>query len=420
MNRKDAVCFLRDRPADFGKMVGFTKLKDLHNDWIRDMTLGQKDETLQAHRGSYKTTCVSLALAIICILHPNDRSMFMRKTDNDVKEIITQAAKILLDPHTQYIAGVIYGVQLKLTAQSATEISTNLTNDIRGTKQLVGMGVWASLTGKHYDRIFTDDIINLQDRISKAERDHTKIVYQELQNIRNPGGRIFNSGTPWHKEDAFTIMPKATQYDCHTTGLLTKEELADIKSRMLPSLFAANYELRHIASEDVIFTEPQTGAEPHMAEQGITHIDAAYGGSDYTALTIANRHDKKIYIYGRLWRKGIEEQIDTIIALRKGFNSGQIYCEDNADKGFLAKDLRKKGERVTLYHESMNKYLKITSYLKFEWQNVIFVKGTDAEYINQICDYNENAEHDDAPDSAASVVRIYANKSTTQYKPLWN
>ena len=58
-----------------------------------------------------------------------------------------------------------------------------------------------------------------------------------------------------------------------------------------------------------------------------------------------------------------------------------------------------------MYHEDMNKYLKITSYLKGAWQDVIFVAGTDKEYINQVCDYNENADHDDAPDSLASIIR---------------
>lgn len=420
MNRQEAVNFLLERPADFGRLVGFTKLGDLHNGWIQDMVRGQDDETLQAHRGSYKTTCVSIALADIIILLPNLRSMFQRKTDNDVKEVIKQASKILQDPHTQYITQCIYGVPVKLTTQSATEISTNLTNDIRGTSQLVGVGIGASLTGKHFDRIFTDDIVNLNDRISKAERDRTKMVYQELQNIKNRGGRIFNTGTPWHKEDCFTLMPNARKYDCYSTGLIDKKELEEIKSRMAPSLFAANYELKHIASEDVIFTDPQTGAEPYLAEQGITHVDAAYGGSDFTALTIANRKDGKIYIYGRIWQKGIEDVEDKIIELHHAFNSGKIYCEDNGDKGFLAKELRKRGERVTVYHEGMNKYVKITSYLKFKWQEIYFVRGTDEEYINQICDYNENAEHDDAPDSAASIVRIFSNKSEQQYRPLWN
>jgi len=37
---------------------------------------------------------------------------------------------------------------------------------------------------------------------------------------------------------------------------------------------------------------------------------------------------------------------------------------------------------------------------------VVFVQGTDQEYIDQILDYNEYAEHDDAPDSLACMLRI--------------
>lgn len=420
MDRQTAVRFLLESPVKFARLLGFDKLTDLHNEWMIDMVRAPDDETLQAHRGSYKTTCVSFALALDIILLPNIRSMFMRKTDTDVKEVIKQVQKILQDPHTQYFTQCIYGVPVKLTAQSATEVNTNLTTDIKGTSQLLGLGTGASITGKHFDRIFTDDIVNINDRISKAERDRTKLIYQELQNIKNRGGKIFNTGTPWHKEDCFTLMPNIRKYDINSTGLITAEEQAKIKRQMLPSLYAANYELRHIASEDVIFTEPRTGEDPGKAEQGITHIDAAYGGSDYTALTIIKRSGGKFYVYGRAWRKGIEELEDEIIRLHRAFNSGRIYCEDNADKGFLARDLRKKGERVTIYHESMNKFVKITSYLKAAWENVYFVNGTDADYINLICDYNENAEHDDAPDSLASAIRIYSNKTESEYKPLWN
>lgn len=93
--------------------------------------------------------------------------------------------------------------------------------------------------------------------------------------------------------------------------------------------------------------------------------------------------------------------------------ASKIYCEDNGDKGYLCKELRAKGERVVRYHEDTNKYIKITSYLKAVWPDVIFVEGTDPEYINEICDYNENAEHDDAPDSAASSVRVLWSKKTS-------
>ena len=406
MTREQAVKFLITKPASFGRLVGFTKLTDLHNAWILDMLKGEGDRTLQAHRASYKTTCVSIALALIIILLPNKRTLFLRKTDADIKEIIKQVQKILKDPHTQYFVQCIYGVNLKLTVESATEINTNLTTDIRGTSQLVGMGCGSSITGKHFDRIFTDDIVNVNDRVSKAERDRTKLVYQELQNIKNRDGRIFNTGTPWCKDDCFTIMPEAEKFDCYSTGLISDEQLEVIKKSMTRSLFAANYELRHIAAEDVIFDNPQTGADPSLVEQGECHIDAAYGGEDYTAFTICRKKDGKYYVYGRCWRKHIDDVQDEIISLRKAFNAGRIHCENNGDKGYLGKALRQKGERVNIYRENMNKFLKITSYLKAEWNNVVFVAGTDQEYINQICDYNEHCEHDDAADSLASIVRI--------------
>ena len=118
-----------------------------------------------------------------------------------------------------------------------------------------------------------------------------------------------------------------------------------------------------------------------------------------------------IYVYGRLWRKHIDDVLDEICEIHHSFLGGKIYCEENGDKGYLGKDLRKRGERVVIYSEHMNKYVKITSHLKFEWANVIFVKGTDSEYINQICDFNDDAEHDDAPDSLASIIRAIPNKT---------
>ena len=415
MDRRKAVEFLITKPASFGRLVGFTKLTDLHNAWILDMLKGEGDRTLQAHRASYKTTCVSIALALIIILLPNKRTLFLRKTDTDIKEIIKQVQKILKDPHTQYFVQCIYGVNLKLTVESATEINTNLTTDIRGTSQLVGMGCGSSITGKHFDRIFTDDIVNINDRVSKAERDRTKLVYQELQNIKNRDGRIFNTGTPWHKDDCFAIMPEAEKFDCYTTGLISDEQLEVIKKSMTRSLFAANYELRHIAAEDVIFDNPQTGADPSLVEQGDCHIDAAYGGEDFSAFTIVKKQGNIFYVYGRLWQKNIDDCLDEIQRLRAQFNAGKIYCEDNGDKGYLAKELRNRGERAIIYHENMHKFIKITTYLKAEWENVKFVAGTDKAFIDQICDYNENADHDDAPDSLASQIRRLWKKKESDY-----
>lgn len=424
MTREQAVNFLLNNPVKFAHSLGFTKLRDLHNEWIKDMVRGREDKTLQASRGTYKTTCVSVALSLIILLLPNLRTMFQRKTDADVKEVIKQVQKILKDDHTQYFCQSIYGVNLFLSVGSATEVSTNLITDLKGTNQLVGMGTNSSITGKHFDRIFTDDIVNVQDRISRAERERTKLVYQELQNIKNRGGRIYNTGTPWHAEDCFSIMPKAERFDCYhpeIKKIITPKELESIKENMVPSLFAANYELRFVASEDVIFTDPLIGADPAIVEQGIMHLDAAFYGEDYTAWGVMKKAGGKYYLYGKMRRKHVEECYSDIVADYERFHCGRLYAEDNADKGFVTRDLRKLGCRTSSYTETQNKYLKIVTYLKAIWKDLIFVDGTDEEYIDQICDYYEDAEHDDAPDDAASLARLLYRRtdSDREYKPIF-
>ena len=345
----------------------------------------------------------------------------MRKTDADVKEVIRQVQKILLDEHTQYIVNCIYGVNLRLTVQSATEINTNLSSDNKGVNQLVGMGTGGSITGKHFDRIFTDDIVNVQDRISKAERDRTKTIYQELQNIKNRDGKIFNTGTPWHVDDCFIIMPEADRFDCYhpeIKKIISDEQLEVIRQSMAPSLFAANYELRHIAAENALFeTAPQFFDQPELLRDGISHIDAAYGGEDYTAFTCGKRIGDKLYLYGKMWHNHVDTVLDRILADVERLACMPIYCENNADKGFLVKEIHRKNDAISArtYHEKENKYQKISQYLRKWWNNIVWLEGTDREYLAQIMDYTEDAEHDDAPDSAACIARIFDRRNNESY-----
>lgn len=434
MTRNEVIRFLVRTPYKFGHMVGFTKLSQIHNGWMRHMISDAGDYTLQGHRGSYKTACLSVVLVILMLLHPNRRILFVRKTDEDVKEIIDQVRKILQMPKVQYLVQVIYSVNLRLLTDNATEISTNLVTDTRGTSQLVGMGIGGSITGKHFEYIFTDDIINVKDRKSKAERERTKLIYQELLNIINKGGRIINTGTPWHPEDAFTLMPEPEKWDCYSTGILTDAEIEGKRQSMAPSLFAANYELQHIAAEDALFTTPPVFATDEMARQllgkkdarvtdlirdGIAHIDAAYGGEDNTAFTCGNRVKDKLVMYGRMWHAHVDTVLDAALADARQLMCAPVWTETNGDKGFLAKEIAAKGYSARKYTEHENKYLKISSFLRKWWPNILWLPGTDRDYLTQIQGYTEDAEHDDAPDSAAVICRIYDRRSG-EYTSLFN
>ncbi len=175
---------------------------------------------------------------------------------------------------------------------------------------------------------------------------------------------------------------------------------------MSPSLFAANYELKHIASEEAFFETPPVFTEDvTVFRDGISHIDAAYGGSDYTAFTCAAKRDGKIYLYGRLWHAHVNKVIDECIAEADRLKCWPLYCEDNGDKGYLYKEIRERDRWASRYTEHQNKIIKISTYLRKWWSNIVFLHGTDPDYINQIMDYTEQAEHDDAPDSAACCCR---------------
>lgn len=406
-SRKQAVLdLLWNEPYKIGHWVGFKDLTTLHNEWLRSFLYADADQTLLAHRGSYKTTDLSLFLAIHTVIKPNENVMFFRKTDDDVTEVLTQSQKILKSGAMQSVVRDLYGTELDLIKENNSEIHTNLCTSTKGVSQVVGLGIGTSITGKHADIVVTDDIVNLKDRISKAERERTKIQYMELQNICNRGGRFINTGTPWHKEDAISIMPNVRKYDCYSTGLIKRDKLEELRQSMSDSLFAANYELKHIADKDAMFKEPKFTKEKELIYNGVAHIDAAYDGADGTAYTIFHKiSDGRIIGFGKRWDKHVDDCLSEIGVYHKMFRAGSISCEKNADKGYLAKELRGLGYSVNPYDESMNKFVKISTYLRSNWKNIIWLEDTDPEYINEILDYSEHAEHDDSPDSAASLLR---------------
>lgn len=417
-SRKQAVLdLLWNEPYKIGHWVGFKDLTTLHNEWLRSFLYATADQTLLAHRGSYKTTDLSLFLALHVVIKPNENVMFFRKTDDDVTEVLNQSQKILKSGAIQKIVRELYGADLELLKENTSEIHTNLCTSTRGVSQVVGLGIGTSITGKHADIVVTDDIVNLKDRISKAEREKTKIQYMELQNICNRGGRFINTGTPWHKEDAISIMPNVKKYDCYSTGLITRGKLEELRQSMSDSLFAANYELKHIADKDAMFKEPKFTREAELIYGGAAHIDAAYDGADGTAYTIMKKlPDGRIIGFGKRWDRHVDDCLNEIGVYHKLFRAGSISCEKNADKGYLAKELRGLGYHVDSYSESMNKFVKISTHLRSNWKQIVWLEDTDPEYINEILDYSEFAEHDDSPDSAASLLRKMNTKA--RYNPV--
>ena len=110
-----AVKTLLKNPEIIGKAVGFKDLTKMHGDWIHQMVYGKGDYTLQAHRGSYKSSCLAVAIAMMMVIYPKRNIIFLRKTDDDVAEMMRMVAKILKSEMFQNLAFRLYGTELTLT-----------------------------------------------------------------------------------------------------------------------------------------------------------------------------------------------------------------------------------------------------------------------------------------------------------------
>lgn len=175
------------------------------------------------------------------------------------------------------------------------------------------------------------------------------------------------------------------------------------------------------ASEGALFTTyPEYTDDESLLYDGIAHIDAAYGGSDGTAFTCAKKtvteDGVKIYMFGKLRNQHIDTLMDVFMDDMNRFRCSPVYMERNADKGFVGREFHRKGQLVRLYDEHENKFKKIATFLRKWWPSIVFLKGTDKKYIEQIMAYNEGAEHDDAPDSAACICRVLDNRSGIPYQ----
>ena len=413
---------IKNESHKIGHLAGFKKLTPLHHEWIKKMLMNKGTYVLKAHRGAFKSSCIVIFIALKMVLCPNETMIFVRKTDDDVKEIVEKVKTILQTPVFQELVRVLYNKKLEFKKATAFEVDTNLRTEMGGAGQLLAIGLKGSLTGKHADGIIVDDICNTKDRESRSERELTKRVWYELNsNIKNPTGWVLSTGTTWHPDDVFSVMPPAEIYTCYDTGLLTDEQIQVIKDNMPPALFAANYELRFVASDDCMFTTPNMVDEKDyydeenkvtyldLLKNGICFLDAGYGGGDYTAFFTMNKiKNTSDYIaYGRCWRKHVNDCIPEIENLIKKYHLGTLRLENNGDKGYLAREFKYRGIRVATYHERMNKYTKISTYLYRLWKNIKWTKQTDEIFIGQILDYTETAEHDDCADIAANGCRFY-------------
>ena len=96
---KAIVKNIKTKPYKIAQAVGFNDVVQYpHNEWMQNIIFGKGDYTLMAHRGSYKSSCLSVCIALIMLINPTINILFLRKTDTDVSEMISMVGKAIKSP----------------------------------------------------------------------------------------------------------------------------------------------------------------------------------------------------------------------------------------------------------------------------------------------------------------------------------
>ena len=407
---------IANEPHKLGWFIGKDKLNPIHSEWIKYCWDSNEPRALQSFRGGFKTTSVVVVGAIRWMLfHPNERIGIFRKNFSSAADVTNTIAQVMTLPEIKELFKFAHGMEPRITRQRDGRYQWNFKKTHTPEGNLNPMGIDGTITGAHFDKVLADDIITIKDKISRAERERTKgMVHEIATNIIDPGKGSTWIGTPWHREDAWVEINEfceIAKYPISKFNFLGKGEMEKKKRTTTPFLYAINYELEIGKDESLLFCDPVYSKGWDFTKRDVIgHLDAAFDGDHYCALTFISplygKGEETVYqAVGFTYSGHVKDWYSTIKKLATEYRVKNIYEETNADKGMSARDLTAMGLRIKSYSESQNKHLKISTNLYRFWKYIQWAPESHDEYMAQVTDYREGAEPDDAPDSAASLLR---------------
>jgi hypothetical protein len=169
------VDMILKHPHLLGHLIGKTKLTQQHSDWIHYLWCNEEHCSIQAHRGSYKTTSVAEVGSIWWhLFHPSDRIALVRKPYTEASKTLGAIARYYQLEVIQALFTFVQGFCPRMLERKENRLVFNFKREITKEGSLDAWGTDQQMTGNHYDKILTDDIVVLKDRLSKAEREKTK------------------------------------------------------------------------------------------------------------------------------------------------------------------------------------------------------------------------------------------------------
>lgn len=258
-----------------------------------------------------------------------------------------------------------------------------------------------SLRGRHPDLVIMDDPVTPDD-VSEATRKFVKRIYNEVNKLTK---NVLIIGQPVHKFDLYAdLRPLLNKMEV-AHGAIPELD-ADLEAQRLAGVdeasIQASYFLKIISEGKIPFDNIKYLDAFPVSGAAVAFIDPAFGGQDYTAVSILKAYGQGVAVVGFAWQKSWEYCLDDIAEAFEKYGVKRVAFETNKT-GEQPLDILRAAFKIGVVgvFSNSNKHSRIMAAGTFAHM-LHLSKESNTDYKNQVIHYEDKAKHDDAPDSLAS------------------
>lgn len=281
------------------------------------------------------------------------------------------------------------------------------------------MGVKQSIKGNHPDFIICDDVVDIQDKYSKAERNFLRSFYDAISGLV---GNVLFLGQPVFYKDLYSQIRSFVKVLSLPHGTIVELD-HDLEARRAAGIseefINANYHLTVSRDEICPFSSLEI-VNFYPFTSSFMWIDPSEGKGDYTAVNVMARNFDKVIFAGFCFNKAWFDCDKEISFIYEAYKTTRAGIETNNLGTYPVIVLRKNGLNFGGKNTTKNKTAKIQNAASFKNSIALSsfipkekiddnfylnLKEANDLFIKQVKEYEyAGTEHDDAPDSIASSL----------------
>jgi hypothetical protein len=162
------------------------------------------DMQLQAGRGAGKSVLTSILASWFLLRDPNVSIMVLSATAQKAVEFISMTRRICdLVPYCKHLAPTEHMTDNAFAFNCGARVKVGQDSSV------FARGITSQITGSHADIVISDDIEIEGNSDTEVQREKLLGRLHELEQIRNPGGRVIMLGTPQTRDSIYNKLAES-------------------------------------------------------------------------------------------------------------------------------------------------------------------------------------------------------------------